>query len=139
MIGEFEFVATCHGASQNGRSYFGKWLKNTKFAKINPLQNFLLYDRYLILIFTHGRTCSCSSILSNYLVCGSRDLVTKYPGLLDENQEITLCRKDTETSKRLRQWSRGYPFIISGGHNEMFSPLLYVSTLNLHCDFVYYV
>ena len=52
------------------------------------------------------------------------ELVTKYPDLLDENEETTPCRKSTGTSKRLRQWSRGYQFIISGGgHIEMFSPL----------------
>ena len=56
---------------------------------------------------------------------GAKDLVTKYPDLvIDDGGTTDLCRKDTGSSKKLRQWSRGYQFVISGGgHIEIFTPL----------------
>lgn len=54
-------------------------------------------------------------------------MLINFPDIVDEIDEAALgepCRKDTGNVKRLRKWSRGYQFIISGGgHIETFTPL----------------
>ena len=74
----------------------------------------LLIHKYII--------CSLS-----FLCTGSSSLLLQVPHILNEDSSyktVISCRKDTGGHKKIRNWSRGYQFIVSGGgHIEMFAPL----------------
>jgi len=63
--------------------------------------------------------------ISAYL--GSKNLLVEHPELAELSEDAeqpNVCRKDTGEVTKIRKWSRGYQFIISGGgHIEAFVPL----------------
>ena len=63
----------------------------------------------------------------NVSVCRLKKLLEEHPELVelsDDAEHPNVCRKDTGEVTKVRKWSRGYQFIVSGGgHIEAFVPL----------------
>lgn len=59
-------------------------------------------------------------------LAGFSTLISEHSEMAQEadTAEVNVCRKDTGDRKRIRSWSQGYQFVISGGgHIEAFAPL----------------
>lgn len=63
---------------------------------------------------------------ATYTLCisGITALIAEHPELVNDTMSAEVCRKDTGEQRKVRNWSRGFQFLISGGgHIEAFTPL----------------